>query len=117
MGVPWPVTLQDTMNEEGFSYQDGETRIRSENDFGIPKVRRRFTKAIDTVSVTINLTQAQYSTFRNFFDVSLNGGVNVFDFVNPLTGLTEEFRFVSPPTYRSIGGGNFVVAMQWEKLP
>jgi hypothetical protein len=117
VAATWPVTLQQLVNEEGFAYTVGETAIRTESDVGPAKVRRRFTKSVDSVSVTINITQDLYPTFRDFHDITLNGGVLPFDFENPLTGTLEEFRFSGPYQIRSIGAGNFIVSMVWERLP
>lgn len=117
MGVPWPVSLQGVMNEEGFSFKIGDTTIRSETEFGIPKVRRRFTRGIDVFTFSINLSSSQYSTFKTFYESSLNGGVLPFDFLNPLTNTTDEFRFLTSPSIRSIGGGNFILQMEVERMP
>lgn len=117
MAATWPITLQQLANQEGFNYEVGSTTVRSENDIGAPKVRRRFTKSVDRLSITINCTTAQWNTLYNFFDVTLNGGALPFEFTNPLTATVEEFRFTQPPVARPIGGNDFVVQMLWEKLP
>lgn len=117
MPATWPTQLQQELNEDGFSFDTGSTVIRSENQMGPAKVRRVMTKSVDTLSGTINLTTAQFSVFSYFFDTTLNGGVGTFNFVHPITGVLTEFRFTRPPSYRSIGGGNFIVSMQWESLP
>jgi hypothetical protein len=117
MPATWPSTLQDKLNEEGFSFNTGSTVLRSDNQMGPAKVRRVMTKSVDTISGTINLTTAQFSVFNYFFDTTLNGGVGTFNFVHPITGVLTVFRFTRPPSYRSIGGGNFAVSMEWESLP
>lgn len=117
MAVPWPSGLQDKVNEVGFSHAIGETVLRSENDTGPVKVRRRFTRSVDTFSVSIDLTVAEYSTFTYFYHTTTAGGVTPFTFVNPITGVSNEFRFTGPPTFSSLGGGHFRANMGWEQLP
>lgn len=117
MAETWPVSLQQILNEADFSYAIGDTTIRSDMDIGPAKVRRRSTRGVDTLSCSINLTTAQYSTFYYFYDTSLNGGVKTFNFVHPITGATNEFRFVAPPAFRYLGASNWAATMSWEKLP
>jgi hypothetical protein len=117
VAAQWPITLQQLANQSGFNYEIGNTVIRSENDIGAPKVRRRFTKSVDKMSVTINCTRTQWNTLYNFFDVTLAGGTLPFEFTNPMTNTVEEFRFIQPPIARPISGADFTVEMIWEKLP
>lgn len=113
----WPTTLQEKVNQAGFRKVFGSTTIRSNVEVGANKVRRRFTKGIDQFSVNVNLARSEYSTFENFYEVTLNGGTNTFDFLNPLTDTIEEFRFVGEPSITPIGGNEFVLQMTWEQLP
>jgi hypothetical protein len=117
MAETWPPTLQDKLNEEAFSFTHGETKLRSDMDVGPAKVRRRYTKSVDPISCTIDVTQGEYSDFDYFYRTTLNGGVNQFTFDHPITGVPTDFRIVGTPQTRSIGGGNFRVSMQWEILP
>lgn len=113
----WPTSLQTLVNEENFNYSVGNTVLRSDMDVGPSKLRRRITKSVDSLTVSINLYQTDYSTFINFFDVDCNGGVSTFNYTHPITGATQEFRFKGPPTITSLGGGYFKVSMEWEILP
>lgn len=113
----WPATLQSIVSEANFGLTLGDTVLRSDMDYGPQKVRRRFTKGVDTFSTSIYLTQAQYSFFYTFYNTTLNGGVNPFTFNHPITGVSSIFRFKGPPQVSSIGGGNFTVSMEWEQLP
>lgn len=116
MAVAWPVSLQDKVNESGFSHKIGETVIRSDMDTGPRKMRRRFTRPINTFSTSIDLTTSEFSDFMTFFNTTINGGTTRFEFNHPITGELKEFRFAGPPEFRSIGGGNFTVSMEWEEM-
>jgi hypothetical protein len=113
----WPITLQSLVNEDGFSHALGETSIRSAMDIGPEKIRRRMTKSVDLFNVSINLTTTQYSVFYNFYDLTLNGGVESFYFNHPITGVQATYRMKGQPAIRSLGGGQFRVSMEWEQLP
>ena len=117
MAETFPVALQDKLNEAGFSQSLGETAIRSSMEIGLDKVRRRYTKRIDTFSCTINLTLSEYSTFNTFFDTTLAGGTKTFNYEHPLSQTTAEFRFTKPPRIAPLGGTYFRVSMEWEEIP
>lgn len=113
----WPTNLQRLINEEGFQIEFGETLLRSENDVGPQKVRRRFTTPVDKYSTAINIFQDDATFFRNFFNTTLNGGATPFYFTDPFTGDEEVFRFSKPPTISPIGSaGYYRVTMNWEKI-
>lgn len=117
MSIYWPGTLQQLLSEANFGITLGETTIRSENEVGPTKVRRRFTKGVDQFSASIYLTVAQYSILTTFYNTTLNGGTLPFVFNHPITGTAEQFRFKAPPSISSIGGGQFIASMNWEKIP
>ena len=113
---PWPVSLQDKVNQENFGLSIGETVVRSPTDVGPGKTRRRSTRPRDNYTVSINVTAAEYSTFRTFYDTTINGGAGTFTFNNPITGVLEEYRMTNTPSLRNLGYGTFVVNMVWESL-
>jgi hypothetical protein len=112
----WPSQLQQLLSEGNFGISIGDTVLRTDMETGPAKVRRRFTKGVDKYTASINLTVSQYTLFINFFNTTLAGGSLPFYFKHPITGVTETFRFKSPPSISSIGGGNFSASMEWEKL-
>lgn len=116
MGVAWPVSLQNIVNEESFSFNFGETVIRSDMDVGPQKLRRVSTRPINKLTVSIDVTTSQFSDFKTFFNTTINGGVTRFNFNHPLTGISTEFRFAGPPQVSSLGGGNFRIQMEWEEM-
>ena len=117
MAQQWPVGLQQLLSEANFGEQDQDTTIRTEMDVGPAKVRRRFTRGVETYTGSIYLTVSQYTLFKSFFNTTLNGGVLPFTFNHPITQVPTDFRFVGTPQYNSIGGGNFTTVFTWEALP
>lgn len=117
MSVAWPLNLPDTVDAESFALKKGSTTIRSENDIGLAKVRRRFTKGIDVMTFQFTMTAAQYAIFDEYYEIDLNGGANTFSFNHPITGVESEFRIISEPDCKPKGGEYFTVTMQVEKMP
>jgi hypothetical protein len=117
MAQAWPAQLQQCLSEQNFGIQKGSTVLRSDMDIGPQKVRRRFTKGVDTLTGSIYLTAEEYEIFEAFYETTLAGGTLPFEFNHPITGVLTVFRFNSEPTYASLGGGSFTVSFGWEKLP
>lgn len=117
MAQIWPGTLQQLVSEANFGMAIGETVLRTDMEVGPQKTRRRFTKPVNSFTTSIYLTLAQYNTFYTFYNTTLNGGSLAFTFNHPITQVPTDFRFKSPPKVSSIGGGNFIAAMEWEELP
>lgn len=117
MAALWPVALQQKLNVANFGYDFGSTVIRSDMDVGPAKQRRRSTKAVDTLPCSIDLEYTLFQTLYDFWDVTLNGGVNTFEFIHPFTQEVREFRMTAEPKISPLGGRMFRVLMQWELMP
>lgn len=116
MPTPWPASLQQLVNRDSFSMQFGETVLRSDNDIGPVKVRRRFTRPINKVTVGFDMTVDQYEDFYTFFNTTINGGVTTFELEHPITGVLTEWRFNGPPQVTPLGGIIFQASMEWEEI-
>ena len=117
MDEQWPASLQQKLNETNFSLTPVDTTITTEMDVSVAKKRRRYTKNLEDLNCSIDLENDDYSILDNFFHVTLNGGVNVFTFIHPITQVEERFRFKEPYQITVLGGEYFRVNMTWEKLP
>lgn len=117
MAEAWPALLQQKFNVDNFSVKFGDTLLRSDMDVGLDKVRSRYTIGIDIYTSSINLDIDDFDILSNFYKTALNNGALTFDFLNPMTEVTEEFRFVEPPGITPMGGRIFKVQMTWERMP
>ena len=117
MAQVFPGTLQDKVNEAGFSHAFGDTTIRSGVGVGTDKVRPRYTKGIDKFNVTITLDLDDYTTLETFYKTTLAGGSLTFNYDHPFTGVETEFIFTVPPSMAPIGGRYVRVSMMWEEMP
>ena len=117
MAQLFPGSLQEILNQAGFTNEFGETSLRSTVDVGLPKVRQRYTKGIDVFNVSINIGMSDYTTLENFYKITLAGGSLTFEYDHPFTQVATEFRFTKPPSITPLGGLYFQVSMSWEEMP
>ena len=119
MAQTWPIQLQDKLNEANFSEQLGDTTLRSKSEIGLEKVRRRYTKGVDKITCSIFIEKSDVTTFKTFYNTTLNGGLETFDFTDPFTDTLTEFRFDtgSPPQITPVGGNTMNLTMTWERIP
>lgn len=86
-------------------------------DVGPAKVRSRFTDGVDVYSCSIFATYAELATLDTFYKTTLNNGALPFTFLDPISNSTQTFRFINPPQIKPLGGVEFEISMDWEKLP
>lgn len=113
----WPSGLQQKLNVDSFGVKFGNTVARTDMDVGQAKTRSRATDGVDIYTSSINMSFEEYETLRDFYKTTLNNGAKTFAFVNPLSGDTDEFRFMEPPDIKPLGGREFRVNMTWERMP
>lgn len=68
-------------------------------DTGPAKVRQRVSDNVRPFSVGLWMTHPQLVIFDEFFTSTLKGGALTFEWQNPRTGNTADFRIVGQPTY------------------
>lgn len=119
MAVAWPSSLEQKVLVQGFGLNLGNTVLTSENEVGLPKERRRFTKAADRLQTSIIATRSEVTTFLNFYKTTLAGGTLSFDFTDPITDVTNEYKFdtQNPPQITPYGANDFVIRMNWIEIP
>lgn len=106
----WPNTLPAYVVESGYQERFQDQNAESQMDTGPAKVRRRFTKAIRFIGVSMNMTTEQAAAFDTFWETTCKGGSIPFDWVHPRTRAATTFRFRNPaPTYTPFGGINVTV--------
>lgn len=117
MAQSWPISLQEKLSVANFGIEYGEATIRSDMDVGLAKVRNRYTKSIDVINGSIYADLTEVQTFENFYKDTLVNGSLIFTFPDPITQIDTDFRFKGPPRITPLGGIEFSITFQWEKLP
>lgn len=112
----WPASLPQNFLAEGFSIRAPDNLIRSNNDVGPAKLRRRSTSAVTEISGTLRMSEAQWSMFQAFYETDLAYGAVSFDWVDPIDQVTaKEFR-IRDHNLSTNGASNFV-RLDLEMLP
>lgn len=113
----WPGTLPQDPEIDGLVEQPPDTILRTQMDAGPAKVRRRFTAGVRPFRMKMLLTKTQVADLETFFVTTLKYGSESFDWHNPRTQASEEFRFVGPPAYNMLGPDTWMASFTVEQLP
>jgi hypothetical protein len=113
--IAWPPELPKTLLIEGLSKQPQGSVIRTAMDAGPKKARRRYTARTINFSGRQVLSAAELAAFELFYRASLADGALRFNFTDPVTLESAEFRFTSDYTVTG-ADGLFEVAMNLERL-
>lgn len=70
----WPSGIPECFTQETFGSGIGNGLLRTEQDMGPPKVRRRFTAVTRPLVGTVVMTYAQLATLETFIADELVGG-------------------------------------------
>jgi hypothetical protein len=113
--ITWPAGLPATLLLAGLSKEPQNNVIRTAMDAGPKKARRRYTGKTYKYSGKQVFSAAQLETFERFYELALADGVLRFNFTDPVTLETAEFRFAAGYVATAVEG-RFEVAMQMERM-
>jgi hypothetical protein len=113
--IYWPEYLPSALLEEGFGKQPQSNVIRTAMDAGPKKARRRYTAATIKYLGKQKFDTAELMVFEQFYHSVLADGVLRFNFADPVTGETAEFRFTDDYSVAD-ADGLFEVQMSLERL-
>jgi len=115
----WPATLPQSPLRDGFAIKKGMNILRTPQDKGPAKLRRRGAMP-SVMSCVFSMTAAQVETFESFFHDTIRG-VARFGFTDPTTGQVAECRIVHSDDgaydISPTGPGRWNVSMQLEVMP
>lgn len=115
--IVWPPGLPDDVLVEGYKEGLPKVTVRTQMDAGPPKVRRRQTAAVATLSFSLDLTREQVALLTEFHGTTLRGGSLSFEWRHPRTRAVCQMRFIDPPDPRPLSGRHWVAACTVEVLP
>jgi len=113
--IYWPELLPSGLLEDGFGKQPQSNVVRTAMDAGPKKARRRYTARAVNYSGKQVFDAGELAVFEQFYHNVLADGVLRFNFSDPVTGETAEFRFTDDYTVGA-ADGLFEVSMQLERL-
>lgn len=90
--------------------------IRTEMEVGPAKTRQRSTAGSEFHSYVFRLTATNKVAMKVFFNTTCSHGATLFEWDHPETTTTENWKFMSPPSYRYVQG-YYDCAVELEMLP
>ena len=113
--IYWPSLLPAGFLMEGLAIEPQNNVIRTAMDAGPKKTRRRYTARTLNFSGKQVFTVKEFVVFEAFYHTALADGVLRFNFTDPVTLDTAEFRFTE--NYHATAAEGYIeVAMSLEKL-
>jgi len=113
--ITWPDLLPSDPLSDGFAKKPQSNVIRTAMDAGPKKARRRYTARAVNYTAKQIFNAAELKVFEQFYHTTLADGVLRFNFTDPVTLETAEFRFTDEYETNAIEG-EFEVSMQLERL-
>jgi hypothetical protein len=115
--IEWPAGVRQTYERTSLNYVQQENSVRTDMSAGPTKVRKTFTAVSNYLTFEIYLPLPEVQLFMAFFNVTLNAGVNTFNFPDPILGITKDARIMEVPKISYLDGIYFVVSIRIEVLP
>lgn len=81
------------------TFEEGSTDpwVQDQGEVGAPRRRKRFSRILHQFPFQLRLTGEQKATLLAFYDVTLDAGVEIFNWTHPTTAVVYEVRFASRP--------------------
>lgn len=93
--IKWSADLPPCPQTWSEGYVDN--LIRSKNDLGIQKVRKRFTGNVRTFQFGYTLPRGYYMPWKEFYERTLGHGLAAFEYIHPYTGEVLLVRMTATP--------------------
>lgn len=90
--ISWPSTLPQHLLVQGFGQSLPEGRVRSANDVGPPKVRRRSSQNVHIITGQMVMTFDQWADLQTFVNSTTGGGTLPFLFRDPLSKIEPKLE-------------------------
>ena len=102
--ISWPASLPQTLQLEGLHAHYKDPVIRTEMDTGPAKARLRYTRPPRYFTGGLVLDNEERNALDHFYRITTRYGTLRFNFANPQTMETREYRFRSPPSETTLDG-------------
>lgn len=112
----WPASLPQLPQQGNYSEKLPDVTLRSTNDQGAAKTRRRFTAGVKKFTMAFFMTPAQVEDFEDFYDNDIYSGSVSYTYIHPRTQAVATVRMSSVPQITA-QGPNYMVSFEMEILP
>lgn len=102
----WPASLPQRVEQQDFTARPRPNVIRTDMEVGPVKTRRRATRSVEEMTVSVALDREQYDTFTAFWTDTIKDGSLPFDWQDPRTG--EAATFLPMDEYRESADGPYM---------
>lgn len=113
----WPESLPPLPLLDGYREKPADTVLRTAMDAGPAKLRSRTTAGVANLTLDYVLTRPQTQDLLDFYALTLQGGVLMFDFTHPRTQAMIQCRFRKAPELTAQNGRYMRVGIELEVLP
>lgn len=119
MTLAWPIDndFPQQMLVESNSCSLSSAVVETEMESGPPHARLKDTVTFDTFSGVIYLNNTQRAAFLSFFYTDTAQGVIPFQWQNPITGDTANYRIIGQPSLVSLGAGRHKCTLTVREVP
>lgn len=113
MPISWPDGLPQNQFI-GLKRKRQNAKVRTPNDAGPAKQRRRFTNAVLNITVPIVLKGSQMAIWDGFHDETLAEGSLSFTWEDPVYDEEVQFRVIEPPEFELVSGNSDPEERVWQ---
>lgn len=86
----------------GYEFGSIDPWVEDAPEVGSNRRRARFTRALQSFSFTLRLTDAERAVLKAFYDTTLANGVDSFTWTAPHDDTAYVVRFTAAPSYASV---------------
>lgn len=111
----WPSTVPHRLSMASVEYRALSNAVRTPFEAGPSKARPRSSAARYEISGTIRMNHVEFTDFRNFFEVEIKQGTQIFDLIDPANPDSETYvraQFMDDFTASAVSAGKWIVSLK-----
>lgn len=115
----WPTadSFPQTPLMDGNTETPPNTILRTQMDVGPTKLRQRSTAGCRSYHFNFHMTGTNITALDTFYITTCHGGADSFEWTDPRTSTTEDWRFLGPPSWVELKNDLYLVSVDLEQLP
>lgn len=118
MGTPWPAHFPQRPRKSGFNESLLLSKISYNPDVEtLPMERERSSAALDTISMSFDMTMSVYRDFIEFIKVTLASGTLPFTLYDTSLLVDVDYQLKSSVSMQRVGPDSAVVSFDVRRLP